>query len=472
MGIANIGLLGLGVMGQSLALNIANHNYTVSVYNIEPDETKKFIKNKAKDYNEIIPTYSIKEFIDSLKKPRKVFLMITAGTPVDDTIDLLVPYLEKGDIIIDGGNSFFKDTIRRNNKLKKLGINYLGVGISGGEEGALKGPSIMPGGSIEAWESCKNILMDISAKVNNNEPCCSYISNDCSGHCVKMVHNGIEYADMQLIAEAYYLMKNLLYMSEDEMKKVFTKWNEGELHSYLIEITANILGKKDKKTNKPILESILDVAGQKGTGKWTSQEALNLGVSIPSITEAVFARCISTIKEERVEASEKFNGQRKDIKINKEEIIDDIRKALYASKICVYAQGFTLLRKASEEYGWKLNYGEIAMLWRGGCIIRAEFLDRIKEAYEKNFQINNLLLDPYFMEQINKAQDSWRKVVSISSLNGFPIPGFSSALNYYDAYKSKNLPTNMIQALRDYFGAHTYKRNDMEGVFHTDWINI
>ncbi|WFD09370.1 NADP-dependent phosphogluconate dehydrogenase [Tepidibacter hydrothermalis] len=472
MGISDIGLFGLGVMGQSLALNIANHNYTVSAYNIKSNSTKEFIDGKGNNYTNIIPTYSIEEFINSLKKPRKIFLMIKAGKPVDDTIDILTPYMDKGDIIIDGGNSFFKDTIRRSNRLEELGMNYLGVGVSGGEEGALKGPSIMPGGTKEAWEACKEILIDISAKVNNNEACCSYIGKDGSGHYVKMVHNGIEYADMQLIAESYYLMKNLLNMSEEEMKEVFEKWNDGELQSYLIEITADILGKKDKETNKPMLDVILDIAGQKGTGKWTSKEALDLGVCTPSITEAVFARGISTIKEERVEASKKLNGPKKNIKIDKKQFIEDIRKALYASKMCAYTQGFTLLREASKEHGWELNYGEIAMLWRRGCIIRAKFLDRIKDAYVRNPKINNLLLDPYFMEQINEAQDAWRRIVSTAALSGIAVPGFSSSLNYYDAYRSENLSTNMIQAQRDYFGAHTYKRNDRDGIFHTDWMNI
>ena len=398
--------------------------------------------------------------------------MVKAGDPVDYIINDLLTYLEKGDIIIDGGNSFYKDTMRRTRELEKKGILYLGTGISGGEEGALKGPSIMPGGSKEAWEAVKHILIDISAKAWDGEPCCAYIGPDGAGHYVKMVHNGIEYSDMQLISEAYYLMKNLLNMSTEEMQKVFEEWNKGELNSYLIEITADILSKIDSKTGKPLVDVILDSAQQKGTGKWTSKEALDLGVSTPSISEAVFARYISAIKAERVNASKVLSGPEVKFQGNREEFIEEIRQALYASKICSYAQGFVLLKKASEEYGWNLNYGEIALLWRGGCIIRARFLDRIKEAFYRDPQMDNLLLDPFFRENIMNSQSAWRNVVSVAALNGIPVPAFSASLNYFDSYRSAQLPANLIQAQRDYFGAHTYERIDEEGIFHTDWLNI
>lgn len=468
---SDIGLYGLGVMGQSLAINMVNHGYKVSVFNKTTSRVDNFVKEKAKSLENIIPTYSLKEFIDSLEKPRKVFLMIKAGHPVDDVIKTLIPLMEAGDVILDGGNSFYKDTTRRFNWLKDLGIHFLGVGISGGEEGALKGPSIMPGGSIAGWEMVKSILTDISAKNEDSAPCCNYIGSDGAGHYVKMVHNGIEYADMELIIEAYYLMKTLLGMTPCEMKKVFTKWNQEELNSYLIEITADILGKIDEKTDKPLVDVILDVAKQKGTGKWTSQAGLELGVSIPSITEAVFARYMSSIKNQRQEASKVLKGP--DIKFegDKETFIEDIKKALYASKICCYAQGFSLIKEASNEFNWNLDYGEISLLWRKGCIIRAEFLNSIKEAFDEDPQLDNLLLNPVFKQIIQESQDSWRRVVSLAVLNGIAIPGFSSSLSYYDSYRSDLLPANLLQAQRDYFGAHTYERIDEEGIFHTEWKN-
>lgn len=472
MGNCDIGLIGLGVMGQNLALNMANNGYKVAVFNKTVSKVTDFVEGSAKGNSNIVGSQSLKEFMDQLSVPRKVFLMVKAGEAVDLTIAQLLPYVEEGDIIIDGGNSFYVDTVRRTEELKNKGILFLGVGVSGGEEGALKGPSIMPGGEMKAWEQVKNILVDISAKVENNTvPCCSYIGPNGAGHYVKMVHNGIEYADMQLIAEAYYLMKRVLGMSEDEMQKVFEKWDSGELDSYLMEITTQILGKKDDKTGRPLVEMIKDTAGQKGTGRWTSEEALKLGISAPSIAESVFSRYISAIKDERVRASKVLSGPAVSFNGNKEEFIENIRKALYASKICAYAQGFAMLRKASEEYNWNLNFGEIALLWRGGCIIRAVFLNRIKEAFDRNPNLDNLLLDEFFKENINEAQAAWRQVVSTAVLNGIAVPGLSSSLSYYDAYRSEVLPANMIQAQRDFFGAHTYERTDVGGIFHTEWLD-
>jgi 6-phosphogluconate dehydrogenase len=468
---SDIGLMGLGVMGQSLSLNIANHGYSISVYNKTVSKVDNFMK-RVEEGTRVVPTYSLEEFVNSLSKPRKIILMVMAGAPVDAVINELIPLLDRGDIIIDGGNSFYTDTMRRSKELEERGMLYLGTGVSGGEEGALKGPSIMPGGTREAWDHLKQILIDISAKVDGGDSCCSYIGPDGAGHYVKMVHNGIEYADMQLISEAYYLMKNLLNMSAEEMQKVFEEWNRGELNSYLIEITADILGKIDEKTGKPLVDVILDSAQQKGTGKWTSKEALDLGVSNPSIAEAVFARYISAIKTERVNASKILKGPEIKFEGNKEELINNIKDALYASKICSYAQGFELLKKASQEYNWDLNYGEIALLWRGGCIIRARFLNRIKEAFYREPKLDNLLLDSFFRDVIMNSQSAWRNVVSMAALNGVAVPAFSASLNYFDSYRSAYLPANLLQAQRDYFGAHTYERVDEEGHFHTDWINI
>lgn len=468
---ADIGLIGLAVMGQNLVLNMESKGYCVAVYNRTAERTREFIDGPAKGKERIIPAYTLEEFVASLSRPRKVMIMVKAGKPVDDVIDSLVPLLDEGDIVIDGGNSYFKDTIRRTEQLAQKGILFMGVGVSGGEEGALKGPSIMPGGSYEAWKQVGKILRDIAAKVGDGIPCCDYVGPDGAGHYVKMVHNGIEYGDMQLISEAYFLMKELLGLSAPEMQPIFQKWNEGELNSYLIEITADILGRIDEETGLPMVDVILDRAGQKGTGKWTSQDALDLGVAIPTITEAVFARCISAIKEERVAASKVLKGPQAKFDGDREQLIEDIGRALYASKICSYAQGFALLKQASETYNWNLKLGDIALLWRGGCIIRAQFLERIKEAYTRNPSLANLLLDPYFKEVVEKAQDSWRRVVSLAVQYGIPVPCFSSALFYYDSYRRDKLPANLIQAQRDYFGAHTYERVDREGTFHTDWLS-
>ncbi len=466
----DIGIIGMAVMGQNLALNMDSKGYSVAVYNRTPERTEEFMEEGITD-EDIVGTYSLEEFAQALERPRKVLLMVKAGPPVDAFIEKILPHLDEGDIIIDGGNSFFKDTIRRAEELEEQGYLYIGTGVSGGEEGALKGPAIMPGGHREAYDEVGPILTAISAHVDG-DPCCTYIGSDGAGHYVKMVHNGIEYGDMQLITEAYYIMKNLLGMEAQEMHEVFAEWNAGELNSYLIEITADILSKTDTETGKPLVEVILDTAKQKGTGKWTSQSALDLGVPAPTIAEAVFARFVSALKEERVEAEKVLSGPEVDFSGDREEMVDALRQALYASKICSYAQGFALLREAREEYGWDYDFGEIAMIWRGGCIIRAQFLHRIKEAFDRKPELANLMLDPYFKEIVEKAQPAWRHVVQAATANGLPIPAFSSALSYYDSYRRGRLGANMIQAQRDYFGAHTYQRVDKEGTFHTDWINI
>jgi 6-phosphogluconate dehydrogenase len=397
-------------------------------------------------------------------------LMVKAGNPTDATIEQLKPFLEKGDILIDGGNTFFEDTRRRNHELSELGIHFIGTGVSGGEEGALTGPSIMPGGQREAYDLVAPILKDIAAKVDG-DPCTTYIGPDGAGHYVKMVHNGIEYGDMQLIAESYFLMKNVLGLSAKELHEVFADWNKGELDSYLIEITADIFTKNDEDTGKPMVDVILDKAGQKGTGKWTSQSALDLGVSLPIITESVFARFISSIKDERVKASKMLKGPDTiPFQGDKKALVESIRKALYMSKICSYAQGFAQMRSASDEYKWDLQYGDIAMIFRGGCIIRAQFLQKIKEAYDRESNLSNLLLDPYFKEIVESYQYALREVISVAVQNGVPVPGFSAALSYYDSYRTETLPANLIQAQRDYFGAHTYERVDKEGTFHTEWM--
>lgn len=463
-----IGVIGLAVMGKNLAWNIESRGYSVSVYNRSSEKTEEMMnESKGKNVN---PTYSIEEFVTSLEKPRKILLMVKAGNPTDATIEQLKPYLEKGDILIDGGNTFFEDTRRRNQELSELGIHFIGTGVSGGEEGALTGPSIMPGGQKEAYDLVAPILKDIAAKVDG-DPCTTYIGPDGAGHYVKMVHNGIEYGDMQLIAESYFLMKNVLGLSAEELHEVFADWNEGELDSYLIEITADIFTKKDEETGKPMVDVILDKAGQKGTGKWTSQSALDLGVSLPIITESVFARFISAIKDERVKASKMLKGpDTKPFDGDKKALVESIRKALYMSKICSYAQGFAQMRSASDEYKWDLQYGDIAMIFRGGCIIRAQFLQKIKEAYDRESNLTNLLLDPYFKEIVESYQYALREVISVAVQNGVPVPGFSAALSYYDSYRTETLPANLIQAQRDYFGAHTYERVDKEGIFHTEWM--
>lgn len=466
MGKQQFGVIGLAVMGKNLAMNIESKGYSVAVYNRTRTKTDELLK-EAKGRN-FAPAYSIEEFVRLLEKPRKIMLMVKAGTPTEAMIEQLVPHLEKGDIIIDGGNSYFADTIRRGKELAKAGIHFIGAGISGGEEGALKGPSIMPGGDQEAYELVAPIFKDIAAKVDG-EPCTTYIGPDGSGHYVKMVHNGIEYGDMQLICEAYFLLKNVLGLDAEELQRVFSHWNRGELDSYLIEITADIFAKIDEETGRPLVDVILDKAGQKGTGKWTSQSALDLGVPLPIITEAVFARFLSAMKEERVEASKVLTGPAETFSGNKDNFIETVRKALYLSKICSYAQGFAQLRAASKAYGWNLNYGEIAKIFRGGCIIRARFLQKIMEAYDRNPELPNLLLDPYFKSIADNYHEALRDVIVTAVRHGIPVPCFSAALAYYDGYRSERLPANLLQAQRDYFGAHTYERMDKEGIFHTDW---
>ncbi|WP_018663255.1 NADP-dependent phosphogluconate dehydrogenase [Heyndrickxia acidiproducens] len=464
-----IGVVGLAVMGKNLAWNIESRGYTVSVFNRSRSKTDLMLKES--EGKNIFGYYTLEEFVDSLEKPRKILLMVKAGQATDATIEQLKPLLDKGDILIDGGNTFFKDTQRRNRELSELGIHFIGTGVSGGEEGALHGPSIMPGGQKEAFDLVAPILKDIAAKVNG-EPCTTYIGPDGAGHYVKMVHNGIEYGDMQLISESYSLLKNILGLNTDELHEVFSEWNKGELDSYLIEITADIFTKKDPETGKPLVDMILDTAGQKGTGKWTSQSALDLGVPLPLITESVFARFISAMKEERVAASKLLRGPETAFDGDKQAFIESVRKALYMSKICSYAQGFAQMRVASEEYNWDLNYGEIAMIFRGGCIIRAQFLQKIKDAYDRDAKIKNLLLDPYFKEIVENYQGALREVVSTAVRCGVPVPTLSAALAYYDSYRSEVLPANLLQAQRDYFGAHTYQRIDKEGIFHTEWLEI
>lgn len=469
MGKQQIGVIGLAVMGKNLALNIESRGYSVSVYNRSRPSIDQLVE-EAKGKN-IVGTYTLEEFVNSLETPRKIIIMIRAGQPVDDVIESLKQYIEKGDLLIDCGNSFYMDTMRRSKDLAKEGYLFIGSGVSGGEEGALKGPSIMPGGPKEAYDLIEPVFTAISAKVDN-DPCCTYIGTDGAGHYVKMVHNGIEYGDMQLISEAYSLLKDVLGLSNEELYEVFSKWNKGELNSYLIEITRDIFRKKDEVTSKPMLDVILDAAGQKGTGKWASKSALDLGLSTPTITEAVFARCISAIKEERVAASKILSGPSKiELTDDKKEFIEAVRQALYASKICSYAQGFALMRAAAKEYQWEMNYGNIAMIFRGGCIIRAQFLNKIKEAYDKDPNLPNLMLDSYFSEILAKYQEGWRKAVAAAIRIGIPVPAFSSALSYYDSYRREQLPANLLQAQRDYFGAHTYERVDRpRGEFyHTNW---
>lgn len=464
-----IGVVGLAVMGKNLALNIESRGFTVSVYNRSPEKTKEILEENPGKH--LHGTYSVEEFVQSLEKPRRILIMVKAGKPTDDTINQLVPYLDQGDILIDGGNAFFPDTQRRNKELEAKGFRFIGTGVSGGEEGALKGPAIMPGGQRDAYELVEPILTAISAKVKG-DPCCTYIGPDGAGHYVKMVHNGIEYGDMQLICEAYQLLKDGLGLTAPELHEIFAEWNKGELDSYLIEITADIFTKIDPETGKPMVDIIKDTAGQKGTGKWTSQSSLDLGVHLSLITESVFARFISAMKEERTAASKVLKGPAAaGLETDRAAFIESVRQALYASKICSYAQGFAQMRAASEEYGWNLDYGSIAMIFRGGCIIRAAFLQNIKDAYDRNPELKNLLLDQYFSGVIEKYQDSWRKVVASAVTLGIPVPAFSSALSYYDSYRTERLPANLLQAQRDYFGAHTYERVDKEGFFHFQWLN-
>jgi 6-phosphogluconate dehydrogenase len=466
---ADIGLIGLAVMGENLILNMESKGFTVACFNRTVSKVDDFMNDRAKGKN-IIGCHSIEELCASLKTPRKVMLMVKAGQAVDDFIELVLPHLENGDIIIDGGNSHFPDTTRRTKYVESKGKLYIGTGVSGGEEGALKGPSIMPGGSPAAWPAVKPIFQKISAQTDKGEPCCDWVGENGAGHFVKMVHNGIEYGDMQMICETYQMMKQGLGMSNEEMHEVFAEWNKGELDSYLIEITRDILGYKDEQSNA-VIDLILDTAGQKGTGKWTAIAALDAGQPLTLIGEAVFARCLSAMKDERVEASKILGGPNKPFKGDKKKMIDDLRKALYASKIVSYAQGYQLMRAAAKEYGWNLNYGGIALMWRGGCIIRSAFLGKIKDAFKKNPELANLLLDPFFKSAVKKSQFSWRRVVRAAVDMGIPMPTISTALAYFDGYRAERLPANLLQAQRDYFGAHTYERVDKPRgeFFHTNW---
>lgn len=466
--LSDIGLIGLAVMGENLILNMESKGFTVSAFNRSVDKVDNFINGRAKGKN-IRGAHSIEEFIASLERPRKVMLMVKAGQAVDDFIEILIPLLQPGDIIIDGGNTHFPDTNRRTKYVESKGLLYIGTGVSGGEEGALLGPSIMPGGSKAAWEIVKPIFQKIAAKVNGEIPCCDWVGENGAGHFVKMVHNGIEYGDMQLICEAYQIMRDYVGLSSDEMHKVFADWNKGDLDSYLIEITRDILGYKEN--GEPLVEKILDTAGQKGTGKWTSVAALDLGVPLTLIGEAVFSRCLSAQKDERVIASKVISGPVSKFTGDKKAFIEDLRQALFASKVVSYAQGYVLMREAAKEYGWNLNYGGIALMWRGGCIIRSVFLGKIKEAFDKNPKLSNLLLDEYFRDKVYAAQSGWRRVISATVTNGIPAPSLTAALSYFDGYRTEKLPANLLQAQRDYFGAHTYERVDKPRgeFFHTNW---
>lgn len=485
---SDIGLIGLAVMGQNLALNIADHGFHISVYNRTAATTEKFVAENPNTPGGLEGHASLEEFVKSLKRPRRMIILVKAGGPTDAVIDSLVPLLENGDIIIDGGNAHWNDTIRREKDLRAKGLRFIGSGVSGGEEGARFGPSLMPGGDPAAYKEIEVIWNAIAAKVDattgkplsgaapgkpieGGVPCATYIGPDGAGHYVKMVHNGIEYGDMQMICEAYSLLSGVLGLSAAECSKIFAEWNTGVLDSFLIEITADILQQKDPVTGKPFVEIVLDTAGQKGTGKWTSVNALDMGIPAPTVAEAVFARCISAIKDERVAASKILTGPKRKFSGDKAAFIQAIHDALYCSKICSYAQGFQLMREAQKEYKWTLHFGEIAMIWRGGCIIRARFLQKIKEAYDQNATLANLLLDPYFKSEIDRCQDNWRHVVAEAALTGVPAPAFVSALAYYDSYRSERLPANLLQAQRDYFGAHTYERTDQPRgkFFHIDW---
>jgi len=470
----DIALIGLAVMGQNLILNMNDHGFTVVAYNRTTSKVDEFLANEAKGTN-ILGAHSIQELVAQLKRPRRVMMLVKAGKPVDEFIDQLIPCLEPGDIIIDGGNSLFEDTTRRQKYVESKGLLYIGTGVSGGEEGARHGPSIMPGGSPAAWPHVKDIFQAVSAKVEGNVPCCDWVGEQGAGHYVKMVHNGIEYGDMQLICEAYNLMKNGLGMTAPEMHEVFAEWNTGELDSYLIEITRDILGKSDED-GLPLVDKILDTAGQKGTGKWTVINSQELGIPITLMAEAVYARCVSALKDERVKAAKKLKGPKPLIPVSKDAakkkaFIKDIRDALYASKIVSYAQGYMLMRAAAKEYGWNLNYGGIALMWRGGCIIRSRFLGKIKEAFDANPKLANLLLDGYFRSEVKNSQKGWRNVVATAAKRGIPVPAFGTALAFFDSYRNAVLPANLLQAQRDYFGAHTYERTDRPRgeFFHTNW---
>ncbi len=466
---ADIGLIGLAVMGQNLVLNMDDHGFTVAVFNRTTSKVDRFLESEAQG-TKVIGTHSLEELVSVLKRPRRVMIMVKAGWPVDAIIEQLVPLLEPGDIIIDGGNSHYPDSTRRTKELAQKGLLFIGTGVSGGEEGARFGPSIMPGGAPEAWPHVKPIFQGIAAKVADGSPCCDWVGEEGAGHFVKMVHNGIEYGDMQLICEAYDVMGQALGMSAEEMSAVFAGWNEGKLNSYLIEITADILGYKNED-DQPVVDTILDTAGQKGTGKWTAVSALDLGIPLTLIGEAVFSRFLSALKEERVVAASVLGSPISAYKGDKAALLDNLREALFASKIVSYTQGYMLMRAASEEFGWNLAYGNIALMWRGGCIIRAAFLDDIKAAFEQDAELNNLLLAPFFKEQMGRAEGAWRDVVSTAVSLGIPVPAMSSALAFYDGYRRERLPANLLQAQRDYFGAHTYERIDRPRgeFFHTNW---
>lgn len=469
-GTADIGLIGLAVMGENLVLNIESRGYTIAVFNRTTARVDDFVKGRAKG-KKIIGTHTVKELVANLKKPRKVMIMVKAGSAVDQVIDEVAPLLEPGDILIDGGNTHYPDTTRRTQALKKKGIHYIGTGVSGGEEGALKGPSIMPGGDASAWPAVKPIFQAIAARAPDGSPCCDWVGDEGAGHYVKMVHNGIEYGDMQLICETYDLLRRVAGLTADELHQVFERWNKGRLDSYLIEITRDIFGYKDEATGKPLVEMIQDIAGQKGTGKWMVNSALDLGIPLTLITEAVFARCLAAQKDERVAAEKLLKGPEPKFTGDKKAFIDDVELALYASKIVSYAQGFALMRAMAKESGWKINNGAVALMWRGGCIIRSAFLGKIKEAFDRNADLTNLLVDPYFSKEMTEAQASWRRTVGAGVANGIPLPAMSAALAYFDGYRAGRLPANLLQAQRDYFGAHTYERTDKPRgqFFHTNW---
>lgn len=466
---ADIGLIGLAVMGENLAMNMESKGFTVAVFNRNPKTVDSFISGRGKN-KKFIGAHTLEELVSATEKPRKIMMMIKAGAPVDETIEKLIPLLDKGDIIIDGGNSYFEDTQRRTEYVESKGLLYIGTGVSGGEEGALNGPSMMPGGSKRAWERVKPIFQSICAKTEDGTPCCDWVGDGGAGHFVKMVHNGIEYGDMQLISEIYHFMKVILEFSAEDMHRVFSEWNKGKLDSYLIEITGKIFTVKDED-GSPLVEKILDSAGQKGTGKWTSMASLDEGVPLTLISEAVFARYLSSMKEERVEASKELTGPFVDFKGEKDEYIGRLREALYCAKIISYAQGYALMKAASEKYNWNLNYGAIALMWRGGCIIRSVFLDKIKDAFDKKPDLKNLLLDAYFKNEVLDGMESLRKVCAICMLNGVYAPSLTAALTYFDGYRSEKLPANLLQAQRDFFGAHTYERTDFPRgkFFHTNW---
>jgi 6-phosphogluconate dehydrogenase len=469
--LCDIGLVGLAVMGENLALNIESRGYSIAVFNRTTSKVDELIAGRAKG-KKFVGCHSLEELVRKLAKPRKVMMMVKAGPAVDDLIESLLPLLEKDDILIDGGNTYYADTERRTKYVEEKGLLYIGTGVSGGEEGALKGPSMMPGGSRDAWPAVKPIFQAIAAKVGpkSDIPCCEWVGPRGAGHYVKMVHNGIEYGDMQLICEAYFMMRESLGLTNDELYDVFSEWNRGELNSYLIEITRDIFSVKDKESGGWLVDKIMDKAGAKGTGKWMSQLALDHGVPSTLVTEAVYARCLSAMKDARVRASKVLKGPSAKYDGDHKTFVEQIRHALYASKICSYAQGFVQMQAAAEEYAWPLNFGDCAMLWRGGCIIRAVFLDRIKEAFDADPKLENLLLAPYFAKAVTDAQDAWRHVVATAARLGIPVPAFASALAYYDGYRRDRLPANLLQAQRDYFGAHTYERVDKPGTFHTDWI--